>query len=114
MKKNDLLFICSNGRVAAIRKIDGEIAWEISLKAYAGRSLNHYLGQILQEGDKLFIGCSGMMFCLSVKDGSLLWKNGLKGWGYEFVSIANQNSEAAAAAQIAAMQAATGVTTAAT
>lgn len=32
MKQNNLLFILSNGRVAAINKKDGAIVWEIKLK----------------------------------------------------------------------------------
>ena len=66
-------------------------------------------GQINVEDNKIFIGCSGMMLCLSTKDGSLLWKNELKGWGYNFVSMANAGNDAAMAAAITAAAATTAV-----
>jgi len=52
-------------------------------------------GQINVEGDKIFVGSTGMVLCLSTKDGSLIWANELKGWGYNFVSMANAGNEAA-------------------
>ena len=97
MKKKNLLFILSNGRVAAIDKGNGNISWEVKLKEYASGSFSYAIGQIQLEGDKLYIGVSGVLFCLSAKDGSLLWTNPLKGWGYHFISMANENADAQAA-----------------
>ena len=102
MKKSNHLYIFSNGRVAAINKKDGEIIWEVKLKQYVNRTMSFYYGQISVEDNKLFIGTSGILFCLSTKDGSLIWKNELKGWGYQFVSMANVNTEAANAAAMSA------------
>ena len=109
MKKN-ILYIFSNGRVAAIDKKDGSIVWEIKLKDVIGNSTNHSVGQINVEGDNIYIGVYGILACLSTKDGSLKWKNELKGWGFGFVSMANVNNEAQAAsiASAAAAAAATG------
>jgi len=98
MKQKNYLFILSSGKVAAINKKDGSIAWEVKLKEYIGTSVKYSIGQIQAEGDKLFIGVSGILLCLSSKDGSLTWKNELKGWGYQFISMANTNNEAAASA----------------
>ena len=98
MKQDGILYILSNGRVAAIKKKDGEIIWEVKLRQYVGSAISHAIGQIMAEQDKLYIGCAGMMLCLSAKDGSLIWKNELKGWGYQFVSMANMNSAAPGAA----------------
>ncbi len=107
MKKLDALFILSNNRVAAINKKDGSITWEVTIKEHV-TSISHTPGQISVEDDKIYIGASGILLCLSTKDGSLIWKNELKGWGYQFVSLANVNSDAAAAAiQAAATAAAT-------
>ena len=102
MKKINHLFILSNGRVAAISKKDGAIVWEVKLKDFISRSLSYSIGQLSVEGDHLFVGCSGIVLCLSTKDGSLVWKNDLKGWGYQFISLANANNETAGAAVQAA------------
>lgn len=105
MKKINALFILSNGKVAAINKKDGQIIWEVTLKQYMSRSLAYSIGQISVEGDQLFVGCSGVLLCLNAKDGSLVWKNDLKGWGYQFVTMANANSESASAAAVQAASA---------
>lgn len=98
MRKQAVVYILSNGRVAAISKKDGAIVWEVKLKEYIKSSMLAGIGQIMLDGDKLFIGVGGMLFCLAAKDGALVWKNELKGWGYSFVSMANTGSEAAGAA----------------
>lgn len=96
MRKN-VLYIFSNGRVAAIDKKNGEIIWEVKLKEYVTSSMSHAVGQISLENDNLYIGVSGILVCLSAKDGSFKWKNELKGWGYHFISMANAGNEANAA-----------------
>jgi outer membrane protein assembly factor BamB len=113
MKQNNL-FIFSNGKVAAINKKDGSIIWEIKLKQYVKATMSYAVGQISLEGDKLYIGVSGILICLKAKDGSLVWINELKGWGYGFVSMANVNNDASAAAIQAAAANAAAVTAATT
>ncbi len=113
MRTDNKLFILSNGRVAAIDKKSGDIAWEVKLREYVkGASLSYAVGQIVLECDKLFVAVSGILLCLSAKDGSLIWKNELKGWGYAFISIANTNAGDAAQEQAnaAAMMAAAATT----
>jgi glucose dehydrogenase len=100
MKKQNVFYILSNAKVAAINKKDGSIVWEVSLKKIVSSSLSYGLGQIMLEGDKLFIGSNGTLICLSAKDGALIWKNELKGWGYNFVSMANAGNGAAAASEM--------------
>lgn len=112
MKQNNL-FILSNGKVAAINKKDGSIVWEIKLKQYVKSTTSYAVGQISVEGDKLFVAVSGILLCLNAKDGSLVWVNELKGWGYSFVSMANVNNDANAAAIQAAASAAIAASTAA-
>ncbi len=97
MKQNNL-FILSNGRVAAINKKDGQIVWEVKLRQYLSSAVTMSIGQISVEDNKIYVGASGILLCLSTKDGSLIWKNELKGWGFQFVSMANVNNEAASAA----------------
>lgn len=106
MKNKNRLFIFSNGRVAAIDKKSGEIIWEIKVKQYLGQSMRYYYGQITVEDDKLFVASSGMLLCIAAKDGSFIWKNELKGWGYQFISMANASNEAAVASSGSAASAA--------
>ncbi len=107
MKQNNL-FILSNGRVAAINKKDGQIIWEIKLRQYlSSSSVANAVGQIAVEDNKIYVGVSGILLCISTKDGALIWKNELKGWGYQFVNMANVNNNAASAAAISATAAAT-------
>lgn len=98
MKKSPIIYIYSNGKAAAINGKDGSIVWEVSLKKIAGSSTMGAIGQISIVGDSILIGVNGKLICLSVKDGSLIWKNDLKGWGYSFVSIANNYDASMAAA----------------
>ena len=102
--KQPHLFILSNGKVAAINKKDGQIVWEVKLSTYAGNSLAFAIGQITVEDNNIYIGCAGIVLCLSTRDGSLIWKNELKGWGYQFVSMANAGNEAAGAASMKAAE----------
>jgi outer membrane protein assembly factor BamB len=106
--KQGYLYIFSYGRVAKVSKANGEIVWEIKLKDL-GISMYNSFGDLRVENDKLYLGISGHLICLAEKDGSLVWKNDLKGWGYNYISIANdaanhaeKGSSAAAAAYTAA------------
>jgi glucose dehydrogenase len=105
MKQTNLLFILSNGRVAAINKKTGDTVWEVKLKQHVTNSMLDSVGQINVEDNKIYVGVAGILFCLSAKDGALIWKNELKGWGYYFVSMANVNNEAAGAAAKASAEA---------
>ncbi len=98
MKSNTVLYIFSNGRVAAINKKNGEIIWEVKLKQYLTTKVTMAIGQISVEENKIYVAAAGILLCLSSKDGSLIWKNELKGWGFNFVSIANVNNDVSGAA----------------
>jgi outer membrane protein assembly factor BamB len=95
--KQSNLFILLKGRVAAINKKDGDIVWEVKLSSYVSNSASYSIGQIMVEDNKIYVGVAGILVCLSTKDGSLIWKNELKGWGFQFISMANANNEAAGA-----------------
>ncbi len=98
MRYKNALFILTNGRVAAIDRKNGEIIWEVKLKTHLGHSVGYNVGQIMVADDKLYVGISGYLVCMRAKDGSLVWKNELKGWGLQFISMANAGNEAAASA----------------
>jgi outer membrane protein assembly factor BamB len=110
MRQKNALFIFSRGRVAAIDKKTGEIIWEVKIKDYLNRNASFYYGQIVVEDNKVFVGTTGILLCLNAKDGSLIWKNELKGWGYQFVSMANAGNDASAAASASAATAAAVIT----
>ncbi len=112
MKKNNVLYILSNARVAALSKKDGAIIWEVKLKELGITNMTRGIGQIVEEEGKIFVGCNGVMACLDGKDGALIWKNELKGWGYNFISMANVNSDAASASIAASAAASAAATTA--
>lgn len=109
MKSVNHLYILSKGRVAAVNKKDGFVVWEIKLKDYHKNSNGYNYGQISVEADRLFVASSGILFCLVAKDGSLIWVNELKGWGYNFISMAGVANESAAAASAATQAAVTAV-----
>ena len=98
MKQKNALFIFSKGRVAAIDKKNGEIIWEVKVKDLLNHNGSFYYGQIIVEDNKVYVGTTGILLCLNAKDGSMLWKNELKGWGYQFISMANAGTEASTAA----------------
>jgi outer membrane protein assembly factor BamB len=98
---NKHLYIFSKGRVAKIKKIDGEIVWETKLKL-GGFSNGAAVANMQTEGGKIYIGIQGNLVCLNEFDGSVVWINALKGWGYSYVIFANHDQTNAEAASIAA------------
>jgi outer membrane protein assembly factor BamB len=105
-KQQKHLYIFSNGRIAKINKSNGEIVWEVKLKAYGLSYVT--LGNISVDDKYIYFGGYGQLLCLNEKDGSLVWKNELKGWGYSHITFGNSNNdEAVTAASAAAVVAAT-------
>lgn len=100
---NKHLYIFSKGRVAKIKKIDGEIVWETKLKL-GGLINSAAVANIQVEGSKIYVGIQGNLICLNEFDGSIVWMNALKGWGYSYVIFANHDQTNAEAASIVAAQ----------
>ena len=100
------LYIFSYGRIAKIKKYDGEIIWETKLTVGSIKWAS--VASIQLDGDNLYIGGSGVLICVKESDGSVVWSNPLKGWGFNYISFANQNQTDAAAANDAAVSAANG------
>lgn len=78
----ELLYIGSNGHVAAVDPETGTEAWRASLGALgADVTVMEYQGRV-------FAGCHGHLFGLDAATGRVLWKNGLKGMGFNDVTLA--------------------------
>ncbi len=83
----DYIIIASAGRVAAINPLSGNIKWKTRLKA---AHKVHGDVTLLVEKDVIYAGCAGHLFCLDRHNGTIKWHNGLKGWGFSPISIANE------------------------
>ncbi len=106
MKRRDaLLFVGFNKRVAALDKKTGEIRWQ--WKASQG----HGYVSLLLDGDRLFASVDGYTYCLAASTGDQLWFNPMKGFGTGVTSLAcggghSQHSVLGQAAAAAASSAA--------
>jgi len=89
------LYIFSYGRIAKIKKQDGEIVWDTKLTVGSIKWAS--VANIQLDGDRLYIGGSGVLVCVKESDGSVIWSNPLKGWGFNYIAFANQNQSDAAA-----------------
>lgn len=99
------LYIFSSGRIAKIKKQDGEIVWATKLNV---RSIKYAsVANVQLDGDRIYIGANGALVCVKESDGSVIWSNPLKGWGFGYVVFANQQQTEAAAANVAAQSAGT-------
>ena len=81
----DILYIGTNGHVAAIGVTDDEEFWRTKL---GGLSTGHQDVCVLEHGGKILAGCQGHLFCLDASTGDVLWHNDLKGLGYNDVTLA--------------------------
>lgn len=100
------LYIFSYGRIAKIKKQDGEIVWATKLTISGIRSAT--VANVQLDGDKIYIGGNGTLVCVKESDGSVVWSNPLTGWGFNYVVFANQNQTDTAVANAAAQAAASG------
>ncbi len=86
--EKELLFIGSNGHVAAIDPETGAEAWRTVLSSgglFATTTMADVT--VIQHGDRVFAGCYGHLFCLDAATGTVIWQNGLKGMGYNDVTL---------------------------
>lgn len=86
--EKELLYIGSNGHVAAIDPESGNEVWRAVL---GGGGMFTSTGSqdvtVIQHGDRVFAGCYGHLFCLDAATGRIHWQNGLKGMGYNDVTL---------------------------
>ncbi len=97
------LYIFSSGRIAKIKKQDGEIVWATKLTVSGIK--NSSVANVQLDGNRIYIGASGVLACVKESDGSLIWSNKLKGWGLGYVIFANQQQTDAEVATAAAASA---------
>jgi len=81
MNANELVFLGLKGRVAALRKDNGQIAWSTILPG--GSDFVTVAG----EGNRIYASSGGRIHCLELGSGKILWSNGLKGYGFGVASI---------------------------
>ncbi len=97
MNIDRLIFVGLNGRVSALDRDTGEIAWETREKLAGDVSL-------LLDGDRLIAAVNGYLYCFGAGDGRVLWHNPLKGYGCgvaALTSVRGQSSQVARAASTA-------------
>jgi outer membrane protein assembly factor BamB len=105
----DLLFIGFNGRVIAVDRADGSVAWKWRPSR---RGMGHGTVTLLPDGDRLFASMMGYTWALDPVDGRELWYQPLKGEGQGIPTLATMVSSSdgarlaatAAAAQASAAQ----------
>jgi outer membrane protein assembly factor BamB len=85
----ELLYIGSNGHVAAIDPATGRQVWRTQLGG--GGLFSSTRAQdvtVLQHEAYVFAGCAGHLFCLDARTGTERWNNGLEGMGHNDVTLA--------------------------
>jgi outer membrane protein assembly factor BamB len=87
--EKELLYIGSNGHVAAIDPETGNEVWRTPLGGSGLFSSTKAADVcVLQHEGRVFAGSQGHLFCLDAATGATLWQNGLKGMGYNDVTLA--------------------------
>jgi outer membrane protein assembly factor BamB len=81
LKADDLVFVGSGGKVAAIARAGGEIVWEQKMA-------DGIVSLLCDPAVGLLVGASGRLWCLDPVTGSQRWHNELKGFGLGAVAIA--------------------------
>ncbi len=108
---HDLVYVGLNGRVVAVDRYSGEIAWQFKAPKGTG-----YVS-LLVDADRLLMGVGGYAYCLDPIFGQVVWSNPLKGFGTGITSMATVRGsvdDGGAAAEVARQQAAAAAAAAAT
>lgn len=82
--KVEVIYIATNGLVAAINAGTGAEIWRVKLPNGAGANPL----TLLIWGERLFVGGKGRVWCLSRSSGAVVWENGLPKMGYQAVLMA--------------------------
>ena len=77
----EYLYVGIKGRVLAVNRDTGVIAWEARLKG-------SQMVTIHVDGDRLFAATKGEIFCLNPVSGGQLWQNSLPGMGLDLICLA--------------------------
>jgi hypothetical protein len=81
---DDFLFLGLKGKVSAIRKSDGHIAWSTQL---SDGLLGDGFVTLTCDHEKLYCYTKGQLHCLDIKTGHKLWSNDLPGYGYGIATL---------------------------
>ena len=84
----DILYIGSNGHVAAIDPATGNEIWRTRL---GGGIFSVTASQdvcVLEHDGRVFAGSKGHLFCLDAASGQIQWENQLSGLGHNDVTLA--------------------------
>lgn len=84
---NDILYIGTNGHVAAIQPADGQELWRTKLGAGMFGATTSQDVCVLEHEDRVFASCYGHLFCLDAASGKILWQNDLKGLGHNDITL---------------------------
>jgi outer membrane protein assembly factor BamB len=79
-----LVFVGFNGRIAALDRDTGELAWDWSAPTPWGGG---YVSLLLLDEQRLIASVNGYTYCLDPRTGEQLWYNGLSGFGTGVTSI---------------------------
>jgi outer membrane protein assembly factor BamB len=103
MANEELVYIGIKGKVIALSRATGEMAWSANLDA---GFLNTGFVHVVVDGNDVFATTQGEVSCLDAATGQIRWQNPLRGYGMGIASIATRNvcSPADLAAQIIAQQ----------
>ena len=86
--KTELLYIGTNGHVAAIHPQTGKEVWRTDLDKGLFAHAKAQDVCVLKHEDRVFAGCNGHLFCLDAASGKRLWRNDLRGLGHNDVTLA--------------------------
>jgi outer membrane protein assembly factor BamB len=83
----DILYIGTNGHVAAIQPATGEEIWRTRLGEGLFNATGHQDVCVLEHDAHVFAGSHGHLFCLDAASGEILWHNELKGLGHNDITL---------------------------
>jgi outer membrane protein assembly factor BamB len=84
----EVLYIGSNGYVAAIRVGDGQELWRTKLGQGFLPATGYQDVCVIEHNGTVLAGCQGHVFGLDASTGDLKWHNDLKGMGHNDVTLA--------------------------
>lgn len=82
---DEVIIAAGHRRAACIDRATGAIRWQVSIKSLSSPTTIALDKSV--PGGQIILGCSGLLFALWAETGELLWENGLKGWGFNHLSL---------------------------
>lgn len=82
-----LLYLGTNGYVAALDPRTGEEVWRTKLGTSLFSATSSQDVTVLEHEGRIFAGCYGHLFCLDGRSGELQWHNELSGLGHNDIAL---------------------------